>query len=113
MVYKYHRGIIVFLFFFLDAQVLDLFPFVILCMELFLCQSWLCTFVRAYNEASLSAASVEVHLRPSFAYMPETHLLTSKVSRFEDLRQSSPPTLIIIHNFFLILVFDKKGEQPV
>jgi hypothetical protein len=37
--------------------------------------------------------------------------VTSKVSRFEDLRQGSPPTLIIIHNFFLILVFDKKGNN--
>jgi hypothetical protein len=66
---------------------------------------------RTCIQQSFFAASAEVHLRPSFAYMPETHLLTSKVSRFEDLRQSSPPTLIIIHNFFLILVFDKKGNN--
>jgi hypothetical protein len=45
IIYKYHRGIILFLFFFLTAQVLDLFPFVVLCTKLFLCRSWLCTIV--------------------------------------------------------------------
>jgi hypothetical protein len=68
-------------------------------MKLFLCRGWLVPSWLTYSsfahttEASLYAASVKVHLRPSFAYMPKTHFLIQKVSRFEDLKQDRPLTL--------------------
>jgi hypothetical protein len=108
MVDKYHRGIINFLFLFLAPQVLDLFTFVVLHTKLFLCWGWLCTFVACTfvhtTEASLYATLSEVHLCSSFAYMPKTHLLTSRVSCFEDLWQDRPPTVapcemsLFLHN---------------
>jgi hypothetical protein len=94
MIYKYYRGIIVFSFFYLIAQVLDFFPFVVSCTKSFLRRSRLVSSLYARLAEALFACCFA--WRPSssiLCYIPKTHLVIPKVRRFEDLRQGRPPTV--------------------
>jgi hypothetical protein len=96
MIYKYNRGIIVFLFFFLTPQVLDLFPFVVLCTKLFLCRSWLCTIVSCNFAERAFSRSFFVLLWLKFILVRTLLICLKHIflhqEYFKDIRQGRPPS---------------------